>query len=101
MKLIDVPAAFEFRHPSWFVDETYGLLKSANVALCIADTDDLRTPTVRTASFGYFRLRREDYTTKDLSAWREETKGFSGDVFVFFKHEDTASGPRWARQFVR
>ena len=101
LKLIDVPAAFEFRHPSWFADETYQLLKSANVALCIADTDDLRTPVIETASFAYFRLRREDYSKSDLVKWREETKRFSGDVFVYFKHEDTASGPRFAKQFVR
>jgi uncharacterized protein YecE (DUF72 family) len=101
LKLIDVPAAFEFRHESWFGDQTFDLLKSANVALCIADTDDLRTPSVKTAPFGYFRLRREDYEKKDLAVWRDETNGFSGDVFVYFKHEDSASGPRFARQLVR
>ena len=30
-----VPAAFEFRHDSWFVDTTWDLLKSANAALCV------------------------------------------------------------------
>jgi len=29
-------AAFEFRHASWFVDETWNLLKERNAALCVA-----------------------------------------------------------------
>ena len=37
-------AAFEFRHDSWFDDEIFDLLKSRNIALCIADTDTIATP---------------------------------------------------------
>src|SRR5256885_876363 len=33
-----VPAAFEFRHASWFGDETWELLRSCNAALCVAET---------------------------------------------------------------
>ncbi len=55
-------AAFEFRHASWFSDDTYALLRDAGVALCIADTDALTTPLVATADYGYVRLRRLDYT---------------------------------------
>jgi uncharacterized protein YecE (DUF72 family) len=53
-------AAFEFRHESWFDDEIFGLLKSRNVALCIADTADLATPRQGTADYAkkdYRRLR--------------------------------------------
>ena len=31
----------EFRHESWFDDEIFELLKSRNIALCIADTDTI------------------------------------------------------------
>jgi uncharacterized protein YecE (DUF72 family) len=31
-----VPSAFEFRHDSWLTDETFELLKSRNLALCVA-----------------------------------------------------------------
>src|SRR5215510_9189656 len=55
----DTPAAFDFRHPSWFDDEVVALLRSQNRALVISDTDD--TPAnhiVKTADWGYVRLRR-------------------------------------------
>ena len=32
-------AAFEFRHPSWFDDEVFGLLRDHRASLCIADAD--------------------------------------------------------------
>ena len=57
----DLMAAFEFRHPSWFCDETWSALGDAKAALCVAESEDLSTPLVRTAPFGYFRLRRLDY----------------------------------------
>ncbi len=92
-------AAFEFRHPSWFCDETYALLKRAGVALCIADTDDLSTPVVTTAPFGYFRLRRIDYNPKAITRWaREIERASDGDVYVYFKHEEGALGPAFAQQ---
>src|SRR5919198_1219205 len=31
--------AFEFRHPSWLVDDIYERLRRANAALCIADVE--------------------------------------------------------------
>ena len=39
-----VQAAFEFRHPSWFTDEIFNLLKSNNRALCVAETEERVTP---------------------------------------------------------
>src|SRR5438552_9546321 len=52
----DLRAAFEFRHASWFGDQTYTALHDARAALCVAESDDLATPPVRTADFGYVRL---------------------------------------------
>ncbi len=64
-------AAFEFRHDSWFDDEVFDLLKSRNIALCVADTDTIATPKKITADYGYLRLRREDYTKSDVERWAE------------------------------
>jgi uncharacterized protein YecE (DUF72 family) len=47
----------QFRHESWFDDEVYAFLRSRNVSLCIADTEDGATPAIATADFGYLRLR--------------------------------------------
>jgi len=55
----DVPVAFEFRHESWFDDDTYAMLRKHDCALCLADADsDLDVPLVSTAKWGYLRLRR-------------------------------------------
>ena len=96
----DLRAAFEFRHASWFSDETYAALRDAGAALCIAESDDLATPQVRTADFGYLRLRRLDYDAAALMKWAEFVKTYTGEVFVYFKHEDEARGPAFAKQFL-
>ena len=63
-------SAFEFRHASWFDDEVFGLLREHQAALCIAEAeDDLEVPVVRTAHWGYLRLRRPDYDDTELKAW--------------------------------
>lgn len=98
----DIPAAFEFRHPSWFDDATYAALREHRAALCIAESEELSTPPVATAPYGYFRLRRLDYDAAALRKWAEtlQSLGFTEDVFVYFKHEDEAIGPKFAREFL-
>jgi uncharacterized protein YecE (DUF72 family) len=99
----DLRTAFEFRHESWFEEEVYGLLRARNAALFIADTEDGSTPAVATADFGYLRLRAVEYTDDDLRGWIAtiDRVGPSWrDAYVFFKHEDTGSGPALARRFL-
>ncbi|HKF43641.1 MAG TPA: DUF72 domain-containing protein [Thermoanaerobaculia bacterium] len=93
--------AFEFRHPSWFEDDVFEALKSRGCALCIAEDEDLATPFVSTAGWGYLRLRRQDYSEEDLRdrAGRLLSQPWS-DAFVFFKHEEEGTGPRLAGQFL-
>ena len=105
--LEDVPpgmrAAFEFRHASWFDDEIYALLKSKNIALCLADSENLATPIVATADYGYLRLRREDYQAADVAKWAETIKAQKdvwSDAFVYFKHEESGIGPKLAMQLM-
>jgi uncharacterized protein YecE (DUF72 family) len=96
-------AAFEFRHQSWFEDEVFEALKTRNVALCIADTEDLTTPQIATADYGYLRLRREDYSQADVERWAEFLRGQNerwADAFVYFKHEEAGIGPKLATQMT-
>ena len=96
-------AAFEFRHDSWFDDEIFDLLKSRNIALCIADTDTIATPRKMTADYGYLRLRREDYQTTDIERWAEfacHQESNWKDAFVYFKHEESGIGPKLAHQML-
>ena len=100
----DIRFAFEFRHPSWLVDEVYEKLAKRNIALCLAESDKLEVPKVMTADFGYFRLRKGDYT----DAGREDIAGRVGelldggrDVYVYFKHEDDPRGAIWAEDLLK
>ncbi len=93
--------AFEFRHASWSEEDAVTLLRERNCALCIADSDDTEMPFLRTASWGYLRLRREEYTIAALRTWMNTIEEQSWDhAFVFFKHEDEATGPKLAEQFL-
>ena len=95
-------AAFEFRHASWFEDEVYACLRKKSCALCLADAADLpRVDLVSTAIWGYVRLRRETYSRKQLQTWVERIRCQNWEkVFVFFKHEDTGTGPDFAARFL-
>jgi uncharacterized protein YecE (DUF72 family) len=99
----EVQSTFEFRHSSWFSDETYSALKKGNVALCIADTEELSTPVESTADFGYFRLRNEAYKKADIARWTKvisERQQNWKTTYVYFKHEETGSGPKFAQQLL-
>jgi uncharacterized protein YecE (DUF72 family) len=81
----------------------YGLLRSRNAALCIADTEDGATPAVATADFGYLRLRAVEYGDEDLRRWLATIDHVGAgwrDAYFFFKHEDSGSGPALARRFL-
>lgn len=98
-----VRAAFEFRHPSWFDEEVFDLLREHRAALCIADIDDeLDVPFVSTADWGYLRLRRPDYDDPGLQEWvdRVQEQGWQ-DAFIFFKHEDEGKGPQMAQRYLK
>jgi len=95
--------AFEFRDESWFEDETYGILRKFNAALCLAESEDLATPLESTADFGCLRLRRLDYSADDIHERAEFVKSQAkhwGDAFIYFKHEETCAGPGFARQML-
>lgn len=102
-ELPSIRAAFEFRHDSWFDDEIFGILKSRNIALCIADTETIATPKTITADYGYLRLRREDYKKTDIEHWvkfvREQESNWR-NAFVYFKHEESGIGPKLAKQMT-
>ena len=96
----DFPVALEFRSSSWYDDDVYAALGEGGAALVVSDTGKGDPPVVRTAPFGYARLRREEYGEEDLVAWaRRLAEPAWDDLFVFFKHEEAATGPRLAARF--
>jgi uncharacterized protein YecE (DUF72 family) len=100
----DCRFAFEFRHASWLTDRTYEALARHNVALCLAESEKLEIPKVFTADFGYFRLRKADYSEAARVAIAQQVGGLinqSRDVYVYFKHEDDPHGAIWAEELLK
>ena len=94
-------AAFEFRHASWFEEDVFEALRARGAALCIAEDEELSTPLVVTADWGYLRLRRQDYGDADVAAWAQRIRAqVWSEAYVFFKHEDAGAGPKLAGQLL-
>lgn len=92
--------ALEPRNPTWFAPEVYAALRKAGVALMLNDADVEGSPLAATARFGALKLRKTVYTDAELKAWARRVKRQPWkEVFVFFKHEDKATGPKLAERF--
>jgi uncharacterized protein YecE (DUF72 family) len=97
-----IRTAFEFRHESWFTEEVFAALRGANASLCQAESEKLETPAVQTADFAYLRLRKEKYSPKIQKAIADQVATLAkiGDVFVYFKHEETPEGALYAETLL-
>jgi len=94
----DLRAVLEVRDPSWYVDEVYELLRTANVALVHAEGEKAPSPVETvgaTADFAYVRLRaREGYPDDAVDAWSARLGAVLGsgkDVYAYFRHDDDGS----------
>jgi uncharacterized protein YecE (DUF72 family) len=98
----DMRAVMEFRHRSWFDEETLSALREHGATLCFSDVDPtdeddpgLEQPFEATTDWGYVRLRRAYYEEDALTEWAARLRTHAWrEVFVFFKHETT--GPELA-----
>jgi uncharacterized protein YecE (DUF72 family) len=97
-------AAFEFRHPSWFTDEIFSLLRNGNWALCVAESEERTTPDVVTADFAYYRYRKPSYTAEERRAMMDRLREHldqGRNVFAYFKHEETPEGALSAVEILK
>jgi uncharacterized protein YecE (DUF72 family) len=105
--------AFEVRHPSYFHQEFYDILRAHDCAFVIADTAGRYGYAEQvTADFVYVRLHgssalyESDYTDEELAAWAERigrwtTGGESGrDVYVYFDNDAKVHAPHNAMQLA-
>jgi uncharacterized protein YecE (DUF72 family) len=89
--------AFEFRHPSWFREETYALLRAHGVALVIGDRPEVNAFQARelTADFTLVRFhagtrgRNGNYSHAELDEWaaRLEQWAAGADVYAYFNND--------------
>ena len=93
---------FEFRQEGWFDEDVFSVLRDRDIALCIAENAEFKSPIVSTASWGYLRLHRLDYDAAALGEWARCVAGQPWtDAYVYFKHDEGAgSGPPAVESFV-
>lgn len=96
--------AFEFRNATWFDESTYKLLREANVALCLAENENLETPHVLTADYVYLRLRKPDYSESELASIAYRVDQYCANAYptyAIFKHEETPAGALNAERLLK
>jgi len=87
--------ALDFRHESWFTADIQERLDEREVARVDAEEGG--------ASFRYLRLREPPYSEENLAAEAARMRPLleSGtDVYVFFRHEDEPTAPRYAERLL-
>ena len=108
----DLAIAAEFRHRSWYREETYALLRERGVALTLTDHAYVPRVDVATAPFVYVRLLGshdapwEDFSevrvdrAEDLRAWADRLRiqlSAGRKLFVFANNHYQGHSPATAR----
>jgi uncharacterized protein YecE (DUF72 family) len=117
--------AFEFRHPSWFTEPVYELLRAHGAALVIGDRPEVKDfqAHVFTADWTYVRFhygsrgRRGNYSEAELEEWARRFEEWNRDldVLAYFNNDwegfavrnalwlkrHVASAPRGTRRSTR
>jgi len=81
---------FEFRHPSWFADPVYELLRAYGAALVIADRPETKEfqAHVFTADWTFVRFhygsrgRRGNYSESELEEWARRFEDWNREVEI-------------------
>jgi uncharacterized protein YecE (DUF72 family) len=93
--------AFEFRQASWTAARA--AIEERGMSWCVAETDDdaAGDDALASGELHYLRLRKTTYSKAELATWArriEDALQAGRDVFCYFKHEETGSGPRFAAE---
>jgi len=101
----------EFRHPSWFSEDVYQILKrEKNISLCLADSPHWLFEEVIVGNFVYIRMHggkilyTSNYSEKELKYWSEKIKGYLNqglDVYVYFNNDSMGYAVKNARQVLK
>jgi uncharacterized protein YecE (DUF72 family) len=106
----DWRVAVEFRHKSWWTDETRRALTEFGAALCLADRFGPISPIWRTTDWTYLRFHvgratpLPCYGRQALATWVSRLKEHwtaDEDAYVYFNNDPRACALRDARVFAR
>lgn len=101
--------AIEFRHPSWYDEVVWALLRDHDVAFCVSDHHDAPAPWVATARFVYVRGHGPgggysgSYSDAELKAWAGRIRAWADagrDAYVYFDNDIGAAAPKDAERLT-
>ncbi len=101
---------FEFRHPSWFSDPVFELLREREVALVIQDHPERPFQAHElTAGWTFVRFhyghrgRRGNYSLTEIAEWAEQIRAWSqrAQVWAFYNNDWECFAPRNAEALQR
>jgi uncharacterized protein YecE (DUF72 family) len=99
--------AFEFRHPSWFTDDVYSLLRKHRAALVIGDDPERPFQThERTTGWTFIRFHRGNrgrggnYSDSEIDAWARRLSQWrrKTEVFAYYNNDWEGYAIRNARR---
>lgn len=85
-------AVFEFRHKSWYSEDTFKLLGKSNVSFCIHDMPGVQSPQIVTADMIYIRFHGPtgryagNYSKAALKSWADWLKEQIKEVHSIFAY---------------
>ena len=103
------PYAFEFRHKSWYDEDTFDLLREHDAALCLSDHHDAPAPWEVTARHVYVRGHgpggryKDNYPDATLRIWARHIVKWRHQrrtVFVYFDNDQKSAAPADARRLL-
>ena len=101
---------FEFRHPSWFTDPVYELLRAHEAALVIGDHPrwpfqerELTTDWTLVRLHHGARGRRGNYSAREIKKWANRIEGWRrrAEVFAYFNNDWEGFAVENARRLKR
>lgn len=106
---LELEHVMEFRHPSWYVGETFQLLETHGVALCLHDKAGSRITEPFVGPFVYMRFHGTtghyggSYGTRALEGWAQRLADqwkAGKNVYAYFNNDPDATATRNARSLL-
>jgi uncharacterized protein YecE (DUF72 family) len=103
------PAVFEFRHESWYSEDTYALLNKYNAAFCTHDLPGKQSPRIVAGDIVYVRFHGTtgrysgNYSKSALREWadwiKDNLKGIRA-VYAYFNNDYAINNAKTLRELL-